>query len=650
MSIVMRKMSLLSAACIILMSLTLVSATSADTRIPKPLEKPNSSNNSVVSSIAHTITALMKKSVPVPAHKPSVGTREYSSFPIINSSAPKGVFSDKQARLYREVFDLQGKGDITTADKKIGQLNNDLLLGHVLAERYLHPVADKASYQDLQKWMALYSDHPQAKRIYALAMERKPIRSKSVLSKPKVQKIISGNLASVSKRGKVYKHRKSRTASQNVRVKKLFHEVRKNVGRGSPTLALNILSSSYAVQFMDDVEYDRLRALIASGYLYAGKINKAYNLSNAALNRSGGHAPMAGWVKGLVEWQKKNYKNSARAFEATATSPYSSGWMVSAAAYWASRANMRAGNVSIVHQWLKLSATYPRTFYGLIATRALGRNSKFNWSIPSLTREHVKIIESTKKGARAAALVSIGRVDLAENELLNMHPERSVSKQQALLAYAHHYKLPALQMRLANAYASPKGLLYDAALYPVPAWEPARGYRVDKALIHAIVRQESRFRVSASNPSGATGLMQLMPSTANHVSGKNIYSDKNGQYQLKDPKVNLEIGQSYIEELLNHKSVGQDLLSLAMAYNAGPGNLSRWKRERSHIDDPLMFIETIPFSETRAFVERVLSNYWIYRMQMNQKTPTLDAVAHGKWARYVAQDNGGLFKFAEAGK
>ena len=133
--------------------------------------------------------------------------------------------------------------------------------------------------------------------------------------------------------------------------------------------------------------------------------------------------------------------------------------------------------------------------------------------------------------------------------------------------------------------------------------------------------------------------MQLMPTTANYVSGKDIYHQASGQYQLRDPSTNLEIGQSYIQNLLNHRAVGQDLLSLAVAYNAGPGNLSKWKAERAHIEDPLLFIETIPYHETRAFVERVLSNYWIYRMRFGQDTPSLDDVAKGKWARYAAQEH-----------
>ena len=72
------------------------------------------------------------------------------------------------------------------------------------------------------------------------------------------------------------------------------------------------------------------------------------------------------------------------------------------------------------------------------------------------------------------------------------------------------------------------------------------------------------------------------------------------------------------------------MFSLAIAYNAGPGKLSRWKKEIA-IKDPLLFIELIPSSETRAFVERVLTNYWIYQMQMGIEPTTLLKVAEGHW-------------------
>ena len=195
-------------------------------------------------------------------------------------------------------------------------------------------------------------------------------------------------------------------------------------------------------------------------------------------------------------------------------------------------------------------------------------------------------------------------------------------------------------MRLAASVHTPQGGLYDAALYPVSPWKPQGGYKVDRALIYALIRQESKFNPAAQSHSGATGLMQLMPATATFISGHRDYRSREGQYNLKEPQLNLDIGQQYVENLLYQDHIDTELFSMVIAYNAGPGNLKKWKDAyRNMRNDPLLFVEMIPMRETRAFVERVMANYWIYRLRMEQPTPSLDAVTEGHWARYVQLDN-----------
>ena len=580
--------------------------------------------------------------IPVPTKKPETKAQSVlHKLALLTSDKNKATnnhkVTDKQGRLYKEIFELQNKGDIKAANEKMAQLKSDVLKGHILAERYLHPTAYRAKYAELKTWMDNYADHPQASRIYKLAASRKP-KNSGRLTQPQAQSKIAGNLGAVSRQGKSYKSTKSRSEAQQRKVNAFKADIRRQLKRNQPTMAASILNSDYTVKYIDSVEYDRLRAEIAATYLFNNKLSQASSLANKSVNRSGAKVPLAGWVKGLAQWQRGQYGSAANGFELAASSAYSSGWMISAAAYWASRANMRRGHTKSVEKWLDLASTYPRTFYGLIATRALGHRTDFDWSAPSLTRERLKLIAANDHGARAIALVKAGKVTLAEAELRNFDIKKSPQHREALMAFVIENKLPALSMQLGNAYKNSKGQLYDAALYPEPSWTPKTGYKIDRALIHAIVRQESRFKTAAQNPSGATGLMQLMPRTANYVSGRDIYHKTSGKYQLKNPAINLELGQNYVDHLLNHRAVGQDLLSLAIAYNAGPGNLSKWKSERRHIKDPLLFIETIPFHETRAFVERVLSNYWIYRMRYRQDTPSLDAVAQGEWARYAQQD------------
>ncbi len=104
----------------------------------------------------------------------------------------------------------------------------------------------------------------------------------------------------------------------------------------------------------------------------------------------------------------------------------------------------------------------------------------------------------------------------------------------------------------------------------------------------------------------------------------------------------MSLGQRYLSQLLRSRRVGNDVLRLAAAYNAGPGNLGRWERRMDYSDDPLLFIETLPVLETRLFVERVLTNLWIYRQRFGQAAPTLHSLASGRWPTYRALDQKAL--------
>ena len=96
--------------------------------------------------------------------------------------------------------------------------------------------------------------------------------------------------------------------------------------------------------------------------------------------------------------------------------------------------------------------------------------------------------------------------------------------------------------------------------------------------------------------------------------------------------------QRYISHLLDHAYVQGDLFRLAAAYNAGPGNLAKWRRHLGDVEDPLLFIESLPSRETRNFIESVVANLWIYRARLGQPLPSLDAVAAGDWPAYTPLD------------
>ncbi len=404
-------------------------------------------------------------------------------------------------------------------------------------------------------------------------------------------------------------------------------QVKGDVAAGSPTRALKRLQNAAPSR-----ERDQLQAQVARGYLQAGKVVQAFEVAREAAFRSGHLVPQAGWIGGLAAWRMGRYEDAAQLFESSATALKASPWQVSAGAYWASRAHMRAHNPQQVSFWLEKAAAHPRTFYGLIATRALGRDFNFNWNSPSLSKDQKAMLLADPSIRAALLAAEQGERRRAEKDLRRLSKNANPALKHALMTYAEQAQMPGLAMTLAETIGFADGRTMDAALYPISPWKPLGGYKIDRALMHAIIRQESRFNPAAESHRGARGLMQLMPATARDTARADAPA-------LHDPAVNLEIGQKYIEKLLMQDHVEAELFSLVVAYNAGPGNLRRWKKELADVaDDPLLFIESLPMAETRAYTERVMANYWIYRLRLRQPVPSLDAVIEGQWAQYAPLD------------
>lgn len=175
--------------------------------------------------------------------------------------------------------------------------------------------------------------------------------------------------------------------------------------------------------------------------------------------------------------------------------------------------------------------------------------------------------------------------------------------------------------------------------YPTAQWTPQGGYRLDPSLINAIIRQESRFNPTARSYVGATGLMQLMPATAKYIAEKKGYARQISKSSLENPAFNMKLGQDYVEYLLTYKGVDGDIMSMLVAYNAGPGNLFKWRKRMGDNNDPLLFIETLPVKETRDYVEHVMANYWVYRLRAGKDIetdmPSLLALSNGTFPKYA---------------
>jgi soluble lytic murein transglycosylase len=222
-------------------------------------------------------------------------------------------------------------------------------------------------------------------------------------------------------------------------------------------------------------------------------------------------------------------------------------------------------------------------------------------------------------------------------------PRTSTAVIEAMVGVADRANMPALSLQLAGLMGEGGQRLHHA-LYPVPRWTPVGGFRVDRALVFAVMRQESQFLTDAQSYAGALGVMQLMPATAHamarraglHLNGGNR---RHMRSALADPAVNMALAQEYITELMKNARIKKNLLLLAAAYNCGPGALQRWQSDPQLRKDPLLFLESIPSHETRIFTQHVLANYWIYRLRLGQPVADLEALAAGEWPTYTALDH-----------
>ena len=545
--------------------------------------------------------------------------------------------SAADAARYRTIFDLQQTGDWAKADEAIRQLNDRILLGHVLLQRYLHPKYH-SSYPELVAWLKRYADLPGAQRIHRLALVRRP---KGEAAPPVPQPINlsdladSDDIAPWDQAGP--RPAKQRNPEDRRRVGSAQAEVLVPIRQDRPDLAEQALDHADVRSLLEPAEIDDLRRQIAFAFYLNGNYKRALTLADGAARRSPAEVPMADWVAGLAAWRLHDYAAAGRHFEALANSATASTWDVAAGAYWASRAALKTRHPDQVNRLLAMAARNPHTFYGLLATRQLGLSASFSWEMPPEQTRALRRLEQIPAVRRAIVLAEIGMQEMAGLEIRQLYIHAGDDMSVLLLRLAGRLNTAAAALRMGRHWQVAKGEHVDGALYPVPPWQPENGFTIDRALLYAFMRQESAFDIHAKSSAGATGLMQIMPQTASFMADD---KDKHGgRDHPMTPESNIDLGQKYLNHLLQHDAVRGNLLMLAAAYNAGPGTLKRWQKEIKADGDPLLFVESMPIQETRNFVERVMTNFWIYSDRLGQDSPSLDVLAGGRWPYYVAQDD-----------
>lgn len=383
----------------------------------------------------------------------------------------------------------------------------------------------------------------------------------------------------------------------------------------------NILSSDARTE---------LEQRVAWSYYIENDDKSAQRMAQKAQKGSGTWVAHADWVAGLSSWRLNDCKTASAAFDNVGRRAANSD-LQAAGLYWGARSDIVCGQPQKAQGKLQTAAKRGDSFYGLLSAQTLGMDIANMKSSAGFAKGDWKTLKQHDNVKAAIALVEVGEEGLADEVLRHQATIGNSNDHVALLKLARELNLPRTQLWL--AHHAPRGFKPDAqARFPAPKWKPDGGWRVDPALVYAHTLQESAFRSKAVSPANAIGLMQVRPGTAGDIARAN--GRKFEKAQLFKPSTNLEYGQSYLEYLSVSSVTGGKLPKVAAAYNAGPGSVQRWNSEIKDNDDPLLYMESIPYVETRGYVSIILRNYWMYEQQAGIKSASLGTLAENKWPSF----------------
>jgi soluble lytic murein transglycosylase len=557
--------------------------------------------------------------------------------------------SAPDATIMRRVFALQAHGKTALSIRFSDDVGNRLLLGTVEADRLLgrsgHPGAAA-----LSGWLARYHDLPDAPAIRNLLISRLPKGAAAPPVPDAAPLAPAGDIGAVPGVG-------SRAGAPGVGIRPGAPGVeiragapaavdvaggdtalqRLVIGRaasGSAGLALRQIA---ARRNLTPAYTALLRAEVAQQLFLRDENPAALDLVQRMLRttRAADQPALAYYIGGLAAWRLDRFDIARTLFAGGAVLPGASPRLRAALAFWASRASRPLLDARAAVHWLRVAAGEPLTFHGLLARRILRIDQDPISQRPVISQADVDAVAATSGGERALGLLQIGQTERAEWELRGLWPKARADAAfgRSLMLFAGFVGMPDLAAQLADLLGDGSAVASALPRFALPRLRPAGGFQLDPPLVYALARVESNFDTDAISAMGAMGLMQIMPETAQFITGNMTLRPAD----LHEPASNLAIGQRYLALLAGVDGIGDDLLRILASYNAGPGNLLRWLPKMHFDDDPLLFIETIPAAETRAFVPEALTYAWLYAAQMHLPAPSLEAIADGAFPRFTPE-------------
>lgn len=524
--------------------------------------------------------------------------------------------ADERAH-YRALFAAIDAEKWSEVENLLAQRPGGVLDQAARAEYYTHANSPKISAEQITSWFAAGTDLPQAEQLARMGAKRgvtylpplpspqgfarQPYAPKRILPRP----VNDGTMPTT-------------TASAILAA----------IKADTPAEAHRLLIEA-DWQLSSDARAE-WRQRVAWSYYIENDDNAALELARTVAEGTGEWVAEGAWVEGLAAWRLGHCSLAGEAF-ARVAGRASNVELAAAGHYWAHRAAIRCREPGLAAQYLNAAARLDETLYGMLAADQLGVELPAHAPPPALSRADWQQLVQRPNVRVAAALMEIGRPGLAD-EVLRHEARIAPAMHFAPLArLARELGLPSTQLFM--AHNAPYGVSSDRSLrFPVAHWQPVGGWQVDPALAFAHALQESNFRANAVSPANARGLMQIMPAAArDHTARLGL----GASYQdLNDPQINLAYGQRHLEMLRDHPSTGGALPKIMAAYNAGLTPIGRWNYEINDQNDPLLWMESIPYWETRGYVAIVMRNYWMYERAAGVPSPSRRALAQGRWPEF----------------
>jgi soluble lytic murein transglycosylase len=291
-------------------------------------------------------------------------------------------------------------------------------------------------------------------------------------------------------------------------------------------------------------------------------------------------------------------------------------------AYWGARAAEVRGRESKedLHQrFAKVRMT--RSYYGFLAAERIGAPYEMQHETPEITPAVLQAAGRIPGIARAREFFVTGDILASRREFgyTSVRLDPQSRRAAARLADGWGWHTLAITSVAQAGDWNDLGLRFPV-IYRDQFTAAARRQRLDPNWLFAIARQESALNPTARSPVGAMGLMQLMPTTAQQTARSSGLRYR-GSADLLDPATNVQLGSHYMRNMLD--DFGQNRILAAAAYNAGPGRVRQWLRRLAAPVDHDLFTETIPFRETRQYVQNVLSFAVIYAYLGGTQAPMI---------------------------